>query len=144
MTETALSGEEPAPARDVAVSLSSFGYKFGLPPDAEWIVDARMVRNPFWVAELRPRTGLDAAVREYVLEDPVAQELIDRVQALLLWSSRRYGERGRGALNLAVGCTGGRHRSVALVEAVALRLRDGGLDVTVKHRDVDQPDPRYQ
>jgi RNase adapter protein RapZ len=127
-----------------AIALLSFGYKFGVPPTAEWMVDVRMVRNPFWVAELRPRTGLDAEVSAYVLEDPVARELIDRTHALVLWSSQRYAERGRSTLSVAVGCTGGRHRSVAIVEALASRLRDEGLIVAAGHRDVDTPDPRFE
>jgi RNase adapter protein RapZ len=133
---------EPESSDAVAVTLTSFGYKFGLPPDAGWVVDARMVRNPFWVAELRSYTGLDAAVRDYVLEDALAGELIDRTHAMVTWSSERYAERGRDLLNVAVGCTGGRHRSVAIVEALAERLRGDGLTVTVIHRDVDVPDPR--
>ena len=127
-----------------SVLLTSFGFKFGVPPGAEWMVDARMIRNPFWVAELRPQTGLEAPVRDYVLADPAARELIDRVHGLLLWSAQRYAERGRESLSVAVGCTGGRHRSVALVEALAGHLRDDGLAVTIHHRDVDQPDPRYE
>ncbi len=133
--------EAPAP---MSVALSSFGFKFGLPPEAELIADARMVRNPFWVAELRPHTGLDPDVRDYVLDDPVAGELIDRVCGLATWSVERSSGRGRDVLHVAVGCTGGRHRSVAIVEAVATRLREDGLLVTVNHRDVDQPDPRYE
>jgi UPF0042 nucleotide-binding protein len=135
---------ESVPAEGVRVALTSFGFKFGLPEDAEWVADARMIRNPFWVLDLRPLTGLDAPVRDYVLADPVAGELIDRLQALLLWSSQRYGDRDRESLNVAVGCTGGRHRSVALIEALGVRLRDDGLVVTIRHRDVDQPDPRYE
>ena len=128
----------------MSVALSSFGFKFGLPPDAELTADARMVRNPFWVAELRPHTGLDPDVRDYVLEDPVAGELIDRVRGLVTWSVERSSGRGRDMLHVAVGCTGGRHRSVAIVEALASRLREDGLVVIVNHRDVDQPDPRYE
>ena len=124
------------------ISLSSFGFKYGLPLDAEWVVDARVVRNPFWVPDLRPRTGLDAPVRDYVLEDAAAGELIDRVHDLLTSSVRHYRERGREFLHLAAGCTGGRHRSVVIVEALSARLRDDGLAVTVRHRDVDKPDPR--
>jgi RNase adapter protein RapZ len=135
---------EAASTVGVDVLLTSFGFKFGLPPGAEWMVDARMIRNPFWVAELRPQTGLEAPVRDYVLADPAARELIDRVHGLLLWSSQRYAERGRESLSVAVGCTGGRHRSVALVEALGGHLRDDGLAVTIHHRDVDQPDPRYE
>ena len=135
---------ETSSSAGVGVALMSFGFKFGLPPDAEWTVDSRIIRNPFWVAELRPHTGLEESVRDYVLADPTARELIDRVHALLLWSSQRYAERGREALNAAVGCTGGRHRSVAVVEALAGHLRDDGLAVTIHHRDIDQPDPRYK
>lgn len=133
--------ERESPA-EVRVGVMSFGFKFGIPRDAGWVVDARMVRNPFWVPELRSSTGLDPSVRDYVLEDAVAHELIDRAHALLLWSSQRYAERGREVLSFAVGCTGGRHRSVAIVEALAERLRGDGLTVTVTHRDVDIPDPR--
>lgn len=128
----------------MSVALSSFGYKFGLPEDAELVTDARMVRNPFWVPELRPHTGLDPDVRDYVLEDPVAGELIDRVRDLVTWSAARSAGRGRDVLHTAIGCTGGRHRSVAIVEALAARLRADGLVVSVTHRDVDQPDPRYE
>jgi UPF0042 nucleotide-binding protein len=133
--------ESPAP---MSVALSSFGFKFGVPPEAELMADARMVRNPFWVPELRPRTGLEPAVRDYVLQDPVAGELIDRVSALVTWSAERSAGRGRDVLHVSIGCTGGRHRSVAIVEAVASRLRADGLVVAVNHRDIGQPDPRYE
>jgi UPF0042 nucleotide-binding protein len=129
-------------SESLAITLTSFGFKFGIPPDAGWVMDVRMLRNPFWVPELRSFTGLDAAVRDYVLEDEAAGELIDRTRALIVWSSQRYAERGRESLNIAVGCTGGRHRSVAIVEALAERLRADGLSVAVTHRDVDVPDPR--
>lgn len=129
-------------AAELAMSMMSFGFKFGLPAEAGWVVDARMVRNPFWVPELRSFTGLDEAVRDYVLEDEVARELIDRTHALIAWSAQQSAERGKHAVSLAVGCTGGRHRSVVIVEALAERLRAGGLTVTVTHRDVDVHDPR--
>jgi RNase adapter protein RapZ len=135
-----VSEEESNPG--LAVTVMSFGFKFGLPADAGWVVDARMVRNPFWVAELRSFTGLDAPVRDYVLADEVARELIDHTHSLMSWSSRRSADRGRDTLSLAVGCTGGRHRSVVIVESLAERLRADGLKVVVTHRDVDVPDPR--
>lgn len=135
-----MSPEKAAP--NVAMTMTSFGFKFGLPADAGWVVDARMVRNPFWVPELRSFTELDEAVRDYVLEDEVARELIDRTQALIAWSAQQSAERGKHALSVAVGCTGGRHRSVVIVEALAARLRGEGLAVTVAHRDVDVHDPR--
>ena len=127
----------------MSVALSSFGFKFGLPPEAEVVADARMVRNPFWVAELRPHTGREPAVRDYVLEDPVAGELIAHVRDLVAFSVARSAGHGRDMMHVAVGCTGGRHRSVAIVEELASRLRADGLVVTVSHRDVDKPDPRY-
>ncbi|MGA7989775.1 MAG: RNase adapter RapZ [Candidatus Dormiibacterota bacterium] len=139
----AASGAGEAATPNVAVHLTSFGFKYGLPGDAGWVADVRMVRNPFWVPELRPHTGLEPAVREYVLGDPVAVDLIERLRALLVWSAQQYAERERDALFVAVGCTGGRHRSVAIAEALAARLRDAGLEVTVEHRDVDIPDPRW-
>lgn len=134
---------EVKPPVPMSVELSSFGFKFGLPPEAEVTADARMVRNPFWVAELRPNTGLEPAVRDYVLDDPVAGELIDHVRELVTFSVARSAGHGRDVLHVAVGCTGGRHRSVAIVEELASRLRSDGLVVRVSHRDVDQPDPRY-
>jgi UPF0042 nucleotide-binding protein len=142
VSETTSSASE-ARTPNVAVHVTSFGFKYGLPGDAGWVADVRMVRNPFWVAELRPHTGLETSVRDYVLGDPVAIELIDRLRTLLLWSAQQYAERERDALFVAVGCTGGRHRSVAITEALASRLRDDGLEVTVEHRDVDIPDPRW-
>jgi RNase adapter protein RapZ len=142
VSEVSTPDEAQAPAV-IRVAMSSFGFKFGVPAEAEWMVDARMVRNPFWVLELRPHTGLEESVREYVLGDPVASELIDHAHALLLWSARRFAERGRELLNVGVGCTGGRHRSVALVEVLAERLRQDGFEVKVSHRDIDKPDPRW-
>jgi RNase adapter protein RapZ len=132
--------QSPAALR---ISMSSFGFKFGVPAEAEWMIDARLLRNPFWVLDLRPYTGLDEPVREYVLGDPASAELIDRTHELLHWSVQRFAERGRELINIAVGCTGGRHRSVAIVEALAARLRQDGLGVTVNHRDIDKPDPRW-
>ena len=83
---------------EVAVTVMSFGFKFGLPADAGWVVDARMVRNPFWVPELRSFTGLDIPVRDYVLADEVARELIDHTHSLMSWSLRRYADRDRDTL----------------------------------------------
>jgi UPF0042 nucleotide-binding protein len=124
------------------VAVSSFGYKFGPQVEADWVVDARFLRNPFWDPELRPRTGLDAAVREYVLADPHTDELCDRLSELLSWASTHYAAKGRRHLAVAIGCTGGRHRSVVVAEEMARRLRAENLEVTVRHRDVGKPDPR--
>jgi UPF0042 nucleotide-binding protein len=131
----------PADGR-FGVTVSSFGNKFGPHLEADWVVDVRMVRNPFWVDDLRPLTGLDERVREYVMRDPAAPELVTSVCRLLAWASPHYLERGRSFVHIAVGCTGGRHRSVVLSEAIAERLRAEGITVSVRHRDVHRPDPR--
>lgn len=124
------------------VTVSSFGHKFGPQLEADWVLDARMVRNPFWDQDLRPRTGLEPAVRDYVLGDGAAGGLLDRAEDAVRWSAPLYAEHERGILHVAFGCTGGRHRSVVLAEALAQRLRDAGLHVSVRHRDVHRADPR--
>jgi RNase adapter protein RapZ len=131
--------EAPPPFR---LTVSSFGYKFGSQPEADWIVDARFLRNPFWDPALRPSTGLDEAVRAYVFDDPRSEDFSGRLTELLRWTVAQYAGHGRNQLHVAVGCTGGRHRSVVLAEELGRRLRGGGLDVAVRHRDVDKPDPR--
>jgi UPF0042 nucleotide-binding protein len=123
-------------------TISSFGYKFGPQSDADWVIDSRVLRNPFWERELRPLTGRDRAVRDFVLEQPEAEQLLRWLEELLTWSAPLYAERGRPALHVAVGCTGGRHRSVVIAEALAERMRGNGVGVTVLHRDVEKPDPR--
>jgi UPF0042 nucleotide-binding protein len=126
----------------LALTLSSFGYKFGPQPEADWVVDSRMLRNPFWEPALRPLTGLDEPVRAYVMDQPEAVQLLEWLRDMLSWSAPLYAERGRTALHLAIGCTGGRHRSVVLAEALAAQLGDDGLAISVWHRDVGIPDPR--
>ena len=120
-------------------TVSSFGFKYGIQFEADWVVDARILRNPHWVPELRPLTGHDARVRDYVLGQPAAIELVDRLQATLGWCGDRAAEHGRQRLHVAVGCTGGRHRSVVLATALAERLEAAGAAVQVRHRDVDRP-----
>lgn len=133
---------EGAASTGLSLTLSSFGYKFGLPLDADWVVDARMIRNPFWEPSLRPLTGLDSDVRRYVFEDKTARELLHRVRDLLRWSVEAYVDHGRRYLHVAIGCTGGRHRSVVLAEALADELRGDDVAAAVLHRDVEKPDPR--
>ncbi|MFN2581340.1 MAG: RNase adaptor protein RapZ, partial [Candidatus Dormibacteria bacterium] len=127
---------------ELQVTISSFGYKYGPQVEADWVVDARMMRNPFWVDELRPFTGLDRRVHEYVLGDENARELLRRMAELLTWACPRYLAHGRDRLHVAIGCTGGRHRSVVLACELASTLRIPNTLVSVHHRDVDKPDPR--
>jgi UPF0042 nucleotide-binding protein len=120
------------------ISVVSFGYKNGLPVDADLVVDCRFLPNPHWVPELRPMSGLDAPVRDYVLAQAGAKEFLDGYAALVGIVAEGYGREGKGYATLAMGCTGGRHRSVAMAEALGVALRGRGLEVQVSHRDVGQ------
>jgi UPF0042 nucleotide-binding protein len=121
------------------VSLVSFGYRHGLPDEADMVLDARFLPNPHWVADLRPQSGLNPAVRSYVVDRVESQEFLDRVVELLRFVAPRFMLEQKKRLVLALGCTGGRHRSVALVEELAHRLRsESDLVVSVSHRDVDR------
>jgi UPF0042 nucleotide-binding protein len=121
------------------VSLESFGYKYGLPDEADIVLDARFLPNPYWVAELRALTGLDPAVKDFVLSRAEAGAFLDGVvQSLRLVTPGFVSEQKR-RLVLAIGCTGGRHRSVALVEDLARRLRgEPAYVLSVSHRDIDR------
>ena len=121
-------------ASALRVSVVSFGYKYGLPVDADLVADCRFLPNPHWVPSLRPLSGCDAAVRDYVLSQPGAAEFLDAYLAVLEVSLAGFEREGRRYVTLAVGCTGGKHRSVAIAEQIAARL--GGRDVTVSHRDL--------
>jgi RNase adapter protein RapZ len=121
---------------DMRVNVVSFGYKHGLPLDVDLVLDCRFLPNPHWVEELRPQTGLDPDVRDYVLAQPDAGPFFDRVDDLLELLLPAYAREGRTYLSIAVGCTGGRHRSVVVAEAIAGLLRGHGYAPAVTHRDV--------
>jgi UPF0042 nucleotide-binding protein len=127
-------GGEDNPALQATVL--SFGYKYGLPVDADMVVDVRFLPNPHWVPELRPLTGLDPAVAAYVFESPEAAELVRRYGEVLHMVLPGYVREGKRYLTLAVGCTGGKHRSVALAEEFGRLLRADDVDVHVVHRDL--------
>ena len=114
----------------------SFGYKYGLPVDADLVVDCRFLPNPHWVPELRPLTGRDAAVRDYVLQQNGAAELLDAYERVLSVIGEGYQREGKRYATVAVGCTGGKHRSVAIAEEIARRLRGSGVDTDIVHRDL--------
>jgi len=119
-------------------TILSFGYKNGLPLDADLVIDCRFLPNPHWVDELRPLTGLDGPVRDYVLRQPGAGRFLDNLETLLEQLLPAYVTEGKAYLTIALGCTGGRHRSVAIAEEVARRLRADGEHVGVLHRDVEK------
>ena len=117
------------------VNIQSFGFKNGAPPDADFIADVRFLDNPHWIPELRPLTGLDAPVRDHVLGAAGAREFLDAYAAALDIALGRYRAHDKHFVTVAVGCTGGHHRSVAITEALAERLRDFGYAVRASHRD---------
>lgn len=124
--------EEARPRANVV----SFGYKHGLPVDADLVLDCRFLPNPHWVPELRQLSGRDAAVREYVLAQYGAKEMLDSYTEVLRLIIAGYQREGKHYMTLAVGCTGGKHRSVAMAERFGERLREQGMDVHVVHRDL--------
>jgi UPF0042 nucleotide-binding protein len=123
-------------AAGLQLTVLSFGFKYGLPVDADLVLDARFLPNPHWVEELRPLTGLDEAVRDYVLAQDGAGEFVDRAGALVQLVFDGYQREGKHYALLAVGCTGGKHRSVAMAEQLGARLAAAGVDVSVVHRDL--------
>ena len=120
-----------------SVTVESFGYKYGLPMDADTVMDVRFLPNPHWVDELRRHTGQHPAVREYVLGQPGAGDFLDTYHRLLDLVIEGYRREGKRYMTVAIGCTGGKHRSVAMAEALAGRLQGGDqLTVRVLHRDL--------
>lgn len=118
------------------IQVISFGFKHGVPLDVDNVIDVRFLPNPHWVEDLRPLTGLDEPVRRYVLAQPAAKEFLQRFDELLSFLVPAYVKEGKSYLTIAVGCTGGRHRSVVLAEEIATHLRTSGYNPTVVHRDV--------
>jgi UPF0042 nucleotide-binding protein len=129
---------EAETAETLHLTMLSFGYKYGLPVDADVVIDCRLLPNPHWVPELRPQTGLDDAVRDYVLAQPGASEFIDAATELLRRYEKGYVGEGKHYATIAVGCTGGRHRSVAVSAELARRIRGDGVEVQLTHRDVER------
>ena len=120
----------------MTVSVTSFGFKHGLPREADLVFDVRFLPNPYYVQELRPRTGLDDGVRDYVFSGGAAGEFLEKLQDLVGFLIPKYVEEGKTALVVAVGCTGGHHRSVAIAHALAAYIRGRGYPVTESHRDL--------
>lgn len=125
-------------AEAMRTTVVSFGYKHGLPLDVDLVLDCRFLPNPHWVDELRPLTGLDDPVRSYVLDQEATSAFLVRLEALLELVMPAYVREGKSYLTVAFGCTGGRHRSVAIAEEVARRLAGMGYDPVVSHRDLDR------
>jgi RNase adapter protein RapZ len=129
-------GDEEAP--HMQTSVVSFGYKHGIPLDVDLVFDCRFLPNPFWVEELRPLSGLDQPVRDYVLGQPDSVGFLEKVDELLTSILPAFVREGKSYLTIAMGCTGGRHRSPTLAVALADRLSVHGQVVSVFHRDIDR------
>jgi len=121
---------------DPILSVMSFGFARGLPRNADLVFDMRFLRNPHWDSALRPMTGLDESVGLYVRADPAYGEAVSRIADLLLLLLPRYKAEGKSYITVAFGCTGGRHRSVHVAEAISSQLRSAGFSPTVSHRDL--------
>jgi UPF0042 nucleotide-binding protein len=122
---------------ETSVTVESFGFKYGLPMDADMVMDVRFLPNPHWVDELRPHSGQHPAVRDYVLGQPGAEKFLDTYHDLLDLVVEGYRREGKRYMTVAIGCTGGKHRSVAIAEALAARLQSNSrLSVRVLHRDL--------
>jgi UPF0042 nucleotide-binding protein len=129
---------EAPTARRMTLFFTSFGYKFGIPHDADMIFDVRFLPNPYFVNELRPKSGTDPEVRDYVLGKTETRTLLDRLYDFLEFALPLYEREGKSSLSLALGCTGGRHRSVVLVEELPKRFENGRFRIHVKHRDIEK------
>lgn len=120
------------------IELVSFGFKHGLPIDADIAMDVRFLPNPYYIPELREKTGVDQEVYDYVMQQAETEEFFNRFMALLAVNLPGYKREGKSNVNIAIGCTGGHHRSVALVKRVAQQLRSDGYNVNISHRDKDK------
>jgi UPF0042 nucleotide-binding protein len=125
------------PGDALQVSVMSFGFKHGIPIDADMILDVRFLPNPHWDENLRPFSGLDQSVRDFVMTQSLSGEFLERLDDLMNLVLPAYVQEGRSYLTIGIGCTGGRHRSVAMVEEVAKRLATAGYHPRVTHRDIN-------
>ncbi|MBO0847076.1 MAG: RNase adapter RapZ [Nocardioides sp.] len=118
------------------VTVISFGFKYGIPVDADFVADMRFLPNPYWIPDLRPKTGRSPEVSAYVLGQPGAREFVDAYVHVLSGVAQGYLSEGKRFMSIAVGCTGGKHRSVAMTEEIARQMRETGYDVGTVHRDL--------
>jgi UPF0042 nucleotide-binding protein len=120
------------------VSVVSFGFKHGSPLDADLVFDVRFLQNPFYVAELRLHSGLDEDVQQFIDRDERTATLLDKLSDLVEWTIPHYSNEGKAYLTIAIGCTGGRHRSVYIAERLGMYLREAGVRTIIDHRDVNK------
>lgn len=136
LTEVIRERFTPVNGHPMTVTISSFGFARGMPPVADLVFDMRFLDNPHWVPELRPLTGLDPSVGEHIRKDPAYEAAFTHIRDLLLLLLPRYAAQGKPYVNIAFGCTGGRHRSVFVAEQIAAALREAGFSPTLVHRNL--------
>ncbi len=134
LVESYLSAEQQKPY--TGIRMLSFGYKYGIPLDPDLVFDVRFLPNPFYEPELRQMTGMEKDVGDYIARAPECGEFLEKVEDLLAWLVPQFSEEGRLRINVAIGCTGGHHRSVYIAEKIGERLREHGYEVNVVHRDI--------
>lgn len=127
-----------SPAKRMKVTLLSFGYSYGLPTEADIVMDVRLLPNPFFVRELRGLTGENAKVKDYVLKQEETTTFLERFGEMIEYLIPLYEKEGKSYLTIAIGCTGGKHRSVVITEHLTAMLRQRGKEVTVRHRDIER------
>lgn len=128
----------PKGQNELSLTVLSFGYRYGMPPQADLVFDVRFLPNPFFIEELRPFNGTDPRVASYVLEREESQEFLRRILDMSEFLLPRYQREGKSYVTVALGCTGGKHRSVAMAEALAKRLKEKGIQTGIWHRDKDK------
>ena len=121
-----------------SVSVTSFGFKYGIPIDADLVMDVRFLPNPYYIPELKAFSGLDQPVADYVINNEVTTEFLDLYLSLLKYLLPHYRDEGKKHISIGIGCTGGRHRSVALAEQIGKKLQDAGYAASVSHRDIER------
>ena len=124
------------------ITVLSFGFKYGIPHDADLVFDVRFLPNPFYIAELKPLTGNDVAVRDYVMDFAEARQFLSMLNGMLEFLIPNYIKEGKNQLVIAIGCTGGRHRSVTLANEVYAAVKKAGHSVVIAHRDIDKDSKR--
>jgi UPF0042 nucleotide-binding protein len=124
--------------RRMSLHLQSFGFRYGIPPESDLVMDVRFLANPYFVPELKTMTGLEGPVRDFVLQQPQTREFLDSFGRLIDFLLPLYQREGKAYLTISIGCTGGKHRSVAITEALGGRLQGGEYTLRVSHRDIER------
>lgn len=131
-------GDEKLPEKQVSITILSFGFKYGIPVDSDLVFDVRFIPNPFYIPELKPFSGLDMPVRDYVLEQYETKAFLEKIKDMLEFLIPNYQKEGKRQLIISIGCTGGRHRSVAIANEIYENLHDKNFNVYIEHRDIKE------